>query len=152
MIMKTRKTILLIGLALMVCQAFPQAPLSKGEKQLNFGIGVNDNGIPLYVGMDFAFHNDWTAGPVVKIVVDDDDMKFGALARVDYHWNRLMQIPSNWDFYLGANLGLLSGDDVDFDLGLQVGGRWYWDNKWALNFEIGGGTGFGTSLGVSMKL
>lgn len=135
----------------MASQVYPQAPLSRGENQLNFGIGVNDRGIPLYVGLDFAFHDNWTAGPVVRIISDDDDLILGALARVDYHWNRLMNIPSDWDLYLGANLGLLSGDDVEFDLGLQLGGRWYWNDRWALNLEFGGGTGYGTSLGVSMK-
>lgn len=128
-----------------------EAPLSKGGKQLNFGIGFSGRGIPAYIGMDFAVHNDWTVGPVVKVVIDDD-FGFGALGRVDYHWNRLMGIPSNWDVYLGGNVGFISGNDFEFDLGLQIGGRWYWSDKWGLNLEFGGGTGYGTSIGVSMKM
>lgn len=127
-----------------------QAPLSKGDKQLNFGLGFSGRGIPTYVGVDFAFHNDWTAGPVLKLVLDED-MGFGILGRVDYHWNRLMGIPSEWDVYLGANLGFVSGDDFDMDLGLQIGGRWYWSDIWGLNVELGAGTGYGSSIGVSMK-
>jgi len=127
------------------------APLSKGGRQLNFGLGFSSNGLPTYVGMDFAFHNDWTAGPVVKLVFDDN-FGFGALGRVDYHWNRLLDIPSNWDFYLGASLGVISQDEFDFDFGLQIGGRWYWSDKWGLNLEFGGGTGYGGSVGLSMKL
>jgi hypothetical protein len=128
-----------------------QAPLAKGEKQLNFGLGFSERGLPVYGGLDFAVHNDWTVGPVIKLVIDDD-FGFGALGRFDYHWNRLIGIPSNWDFYAGAQLGFISGDEFDLDLGLQVGGRWYWSDKWALNLEFGGGTGYGTSIGVSMKL
>jgi hypothetical protein len=149
-----KKILLVTGMMFMLVSMMAQtgqAPLSKGDKQLNFGLGFSGYGLPVYAGMDFAFHNDWTAGPVVKLVIDDDT-KIGALGRVDYHWNRLINIPSNWDFYLGANIGFLSGNDFDLDLGLQVGGRWYWDEKWALNLEFGGGTGYGTSLGVSMKL
>lgn len=82
----------------------------------------------------------------------DDDFGFGLLGRFDYHWNRLIGIPSNWDFYAGASLGFISGDNFDLDLGIQVGGRWYWSDKWGLNLEFGGGTGYGTSIGVSMKL
>lgn len=149
-----KKNILLAGLLFITFAMMAQdgaAPLSKGEKQLNFGLGFSGRGIPAYIGIDFAFHNDWTAGPVLRVIIDDD-MGFGALGRVDYHWNRLLEIPSNWDFYLGANLGVVSGDDFDLDLGLQLGGRWYWNEKWGLNLEFGGGTGYGSSLGVSMKL
>jgi hypothetical protein len=127
------------------------APLSKGDKQLNFGLGFSGYGLPLYVGMDFAFHNDWTAGPVIDLNIDDD-ISFGILGRVDYHWNRLLEIPSDWDFYLGAHLGTNIGNDVDFAWGLQLGGRWYWSDKWGLNLEFGGGSGYGGTIGVSMKL
>ena len=146
-----RKILFTIGLTVMSILAFSQAPLSKGEKQLNFGIGASDNGLPVYVGMDFSIHNDVTVGPVVKIVFDDE-VRFGALARVDYHWNRLLEIPSNWDFYLGANVSFLTGDELETGFGLQLGGRWYWSDKWGLNLEFGGGNGYGTTLGVSMKL
>ena len=128
-----------------------EAPLSKGDRQLNFGLGFSSHGLPVYAGMDFAFHNDWTAGPVIKLVMDND-FGFGLLGRVDYHWNRLIGIPSNWDFYLGANVGVLSQDGFDVAGGLQLGGRYYWDEKWGVNLEFGGGTGFGGAVGVSMKL
>jgi len=148
-----RKITFLIGFLVLSFYGFSQgeAPLAKGEKQLNFGTGTSGYGIPAYVGIDFAIHNDVTVGPVVRVHIDDL-VRIGALGRVDYHWNRLLHIPSNWDFYLGANVGFLSGDEIESDLGLQVGGRWYWGEKWGLNLELGGGTGYGTSLGVSMKL
>ena len=149
-----KKSTLIIGMILLAATMFAQgaAPLSKGGKQLNFGLGFSGHGIPAYVGMDFAVHNDITVGPVLKVVIDDDDISFGALGRGDYHFNRIIGIPSNFDFYAGASVGVQFGDDVDLDLGLQVGGRWYWSDKWGLNLEFGGGTGYGTSLGVSMKM
>ncbi|PTN08934.1 hypothetical protein [Mangrovibacterium marinum] len=147
-----KKRFLTMALLLISAAVFAQsAPLAQGEKQLNFGLGESNHGLPLYIGADFAFHNDWTAGPVLKLILDDDDSKFAAIGRVDYHWNRLMEIPSNWDFYLGANLGVLSGDGVDLNLGLQIGGRYYWSDRWGVNLEIGGGTGFDTAVGLSMK-
>jgi len=146
-----RATLIIAFIAFAVLGFSQSAPLSKGGKQLNFGLGFSSHGIPAYVGMDFAFHNDWTAGPVIKVVIDED-VYIGALGRVDYHWNRLLEIPRNWDFYLGANVGFLSGEDNGLDLGLQLGGRYYWSDKWGLNLEFGGGTGYGTSIGLSMKL
>ncbi len=148
-----KKILLITALTIMTFTLMAQgaAPLSKGGKQLNFGLGFSSYGLPTYIGVDFAFHNDWTAGPVARLVFDDDNFGFGALGRVDYHWNRLMNIPSNWDFYLGANVGVISQDELDLDLGLQLGGRWYWSDKWGLNLEFGGGSGYHSSLGVSMK-
>ncbi len=131
-----------------------QAPLSKGDKQLNFGVGFSGFGIPLYGGIDFAVHNDITVGG--NLAFDLAGFDYMILnARGDYHWNRLIGIPSEWDFYTGLNLGGSIGLQQYYGSGLHLdvhlGGRWYWSEKWGLNLEIGGGTGFGSSIGLSMK-
>jgi outer membrane immunogenic protein len=156
-----KKIYLLISIVFLAFTSFAQnesatgaqgaAPLSKGQKQLNFGAGFNGNGIPTYIGLDFAVHNDVTVGPVVKVVLDDV-VTFGFLGRGDYHFNRLIGIPNNWDFYAGASIGVQFVDNADLDFDIHVGGRWYWSEKWGLNLEFGGGNGYGTSLGVSLKL
>jgi outer membrane immunogenic protein len=132
-------------------QSTGEAPLSKGQKQLNLGLGFSNSGIPTYVGLDIAVHNDVTVGPVLKVIFDDSDVYVTAIGRGDYHFNRLLNISNNWDVYAGAAIGVRFGHGADLDLGLQIGGRYYWSEKWALNLEFGGGTGYGTSLGVSMK-
>ena len=43
-----------------------QAPLGKGNKQLNAGFGFSSWGVPVYVGMDFGVHPDVTIGPQVS--------------------------------------------------------------------------------------
>lgn len=129
------------------------APLEKGEKQLNFGLGFG-GGLPAYVGADFAVHDDITVGPEVNINLDGFDY-ISIAGRADYHWNRLIGIPSNWDFYAGLNLGFVigfSGYSSELDLGAQIGGRYYWSDKWGINLEFGGGTAnVGGKIGVSMK-
>ncbi|WP_372638803.1 hypothetical protein [Fodinibius sp.] len=142
---------LLSSTTLIMAQAGGVAPLAKGQNQINFGLGFSGFGIPAYVSFDFAVHKDVTITPQVNVVLDDDVVWFGAMLKADYHWNYLIGIPNNWDFYSGARLGFLTGDDFELDLGLQIGGRWYWNESWALNLEFGGGTGFGTTLGVSKK-
>lgn len=129
-----------------------EAPLQKGQKQVNFGLGFDSNGFPVYGGIDFAVHNDVTVGPMVKIKFEDDFTTFSALGRADYHFNRIMGIPRNWDFYAGGNLGFNVGDEFKMDFGLQVGGRWFWSEKWGLNLEFGGGSGFGTLIGLTVRL
>lgn len=151
-----KKIITLIALTFILsglnAQGDGVAPLAKGERQLNFGTGFTNGGIPLYVSLDFAVHKDVTVTPEVHMRFDDD-VTGGIMVKSDYHWNALIGIPSNWDFYAGARLGVnFWGGGSDVDLGIQVGGRWYWSEKWGLNLEFGGGTGYGTTLGVSMKL
>ncbi len=138
---------------LMYAQEQGAAPLSKGEKQMNFGLGFGSD-IPAYWGMDWAVHNDITVGGAAMINLNGFDW-INFKGKGDYHWNRLIGIPSNWDFYAGAGIGFRIGFDgnssgLDFDI--HVGGRWFWSEKWGLNLEIGGGTGFGSLVGVTMKM
>jgi hypothetical protein len=128
-----------------------KAPLSKGAKQFNFGLGQSSAGLPVYGGLDFAVHNDVTVGPQVNLVLGDNN-SIVVLGRGDYHFNSLLEIPSSWDVYAGANIGLNLSNGVDIEPGIQIGGRWYWSNKWGLNLEFGGGKDYGVSLGLSMKL
>lgn len=150
-----KKLLLLLTLAFFLTALNAQnggvAPLAKGEKQLNFGTGFTNWGLPVYASVDFAVHKDVTVTPGVNLKIGDN-FSGGFLVKGDYHWNYLIGIPSNWDFYAGARVGIDFGSELDLDIGIQVGGRWYWSEKWGLNVEIGGGTGFGTTFGLSMKL
>jgi outer membrane immunogenic protein len=135
------------------------APLSKGQLQLNFGGGFSNWGIPVYASLDISVHKDVTIAPELSFGFGSYQaltIGFGA----DYHWNYLLGIPSNWDFYAGIGVGyhVWNNDDNNYysynplRLGARVGGRWYWSENWALNLELGGGTGFGGKFGVSVKL
>lgn len=151
-------TLLLIFVASgLFASAQGAAPLSKGEQQMNFGISFDGQGIPLYFGMDWAVHNDITVGGMAAFNLDGLDY-LNLAARGDYHFNRLLNIPSDWDFYAGANLGFrlgfsdYNGDD-GLDLGAQIGGRWFWSDKWGLMLEGGGGQlGSGGRIGLTMKM
>ncbi len=130
-----------------------EAPLAKGDKQLNFGVGLAYSTFPIYVGMDFAVHNDITVGGQIGLDMAYFDW-ISLMARGDYHFNRIIGIPKDFDFYAGAGVGVnigMGGHSTGVGLNLHVGGRWYWSDKWGLNLEIGGGTTFGGLLGVSMK-
>ena len=150
------KKIFTLFSVLAVTLIMAQAPLDKGQKQLDMGLGVSGYGLPTYIGMDWAVHPDVTLGGVVSFNLDGFDYIVPTF-RADYHFNTLIGIPPEFDFYAGANLGFLIwfGNEVDdisgLQLGFQVGGRWYWNDKWGLNLEFAGGTGWGTKLGVSMK-
>jgi outer membrane immunogenic protein len=71
----------------------------------------------VYVGLDFGIHRDVSFG------IEDSFRSYnqnytgskynssitGLLGNVNYHFNRIMEIPSNWDLYAGLNLGTTSG-------------------------------------------
>ena len=71
----------------------------------------------------------------------------------------MLNIPSNWDFYAGLNVGFYSwsspngypGDgDSGVGLGIQIGGRYFITDKFGLNLEVGGGNAFsGGKFGVT---
>ncbi|NCA84012.1 MAG: hypothetical protein EOM83_00380 [Clostridia bacterium] len=150
--------------------AFGQSPLPIGKAQLNLGIGFSNWGVPFYVGLDYSVHKDITLGGEFSYRSYNEDWKnhdyhhnvMGFSGNGNYHFNTLLNIPQNWDFYAGLNLGFFvwsSPGDYDGDhssgigLGAQVGGRYYLSDKVGLNLEFGGGNAFsGGKFGISIKL
>jgi hypothetical protein len=134
--MLKRFTLSLFVISFSIC-AFAQSPIGEGGKQLNLGV-----------------HPDITVGGQVGLDLGFD--YFSISGRGDYHFNTLLEIPRDWDFYAGLSIGFLGGIDNDydsgFDLGLQVGGRYYWNSDWGINLEFGGGNNLaGGRFGVSKR-
>lgn len=163
-----KKTLLLVSFLVLSTCAFSQvadtvsgqtgrAPLTRGEEQINFGLGLNTDGLPVYAQFDFAVARNVTVSPMVALTGGSSESYTTLGVHGDYHFNSLLDIPSNWDFYAGANLGFRfymgqSTRTGALHLGVQIGGRYYWNQKWGVNLEFGGGAGFGGRVGVSRKL
>jgi outer membrane immunogenic protein len=146
-----------------------QNPLAKGEHQLNAGVGFSGWGVPVYVGMDFGVHPDISLGFEASFRTYDQSYNgigynstiIGLSGNGNYHFNRILEIPSNWDFYAGLNLGFYfwstpanyPGDgSSNLGLGAQVGGRYFFSNNFGLNLEFGGGNSFsGGKFGITYK-
>ena len=146
-----------------------ESPLANGQTQLNFGVGFSSWGLPVYAGLDFGVHPDISVGGELSYRNFSDhwgNVKYhhsitGISGNGNYHFNRVLNIPSNWDFYAGLNLGfyIWSSDSgyggsgsSGLGLGAQVGGRYYWNDKWGVNLEFGGGNAFGGGkIGLSVK-
>jgi len=144
-----------------------QAPLAKGGKQLNAGVGFSGWGVPIYGGMDFGVGKDITVGFEVSFRsysqkyanVNFRSTIFGFSGNGNYHFNTLLQIPSEWDVYAGLNLGYYvwnvssdyPGDGASgLGLGAQVGARYFFKNNFGVNLEFGGGNAFsGGKFGIT---
>lgn len=121
---------------------------SQAAKQLNFGlIGVSFE-IPVAKAI--------TVAPAAYTNFDLNHLTLGV--KGNYYFDELFGLPSAWDVYAGANVGfgiaMNDNSSSDLDLGLQVGGRWFWSEKWGVYAEIGGGKlgGGAYGVGITMKL
>ncbi len=145
---------------------FAQNPVAKGQSQINVGLGLSDWGVPVYLGFDHGVHKDVTMGMEASFrTVDNRHSKnhsvIGISGNVNYHFNHVLSIPTNWDFYAGLNIGYYIVSDSDPDdryhtrLGLaaQIGGRYFFTDSVGVNLEFGGGNAFsGGKIGLSFKL
>jgi hypothetical protein len=149
--------------------SFAQNSLPKGRAQLNLGVGLSSWGIPVYIGLDFGVHPDISIGGEISFRSYHDNWSgdrynhsvIGISGNGNYHFNRILSLPSQWDFYAGLNVGFYIWNSPDaykgdhtsgLGLGGQIGGRYFFTNKFALNLEFGGGNAFsGGKLGLTLK-
>jgi len=165
-----KKLLLAIALLSVFGILHAQSPLPVGKSQINVGLGLSDGGIPIYLGLDYSVHKDITIGGEFSFRSYNENWKdnsyhhnvIGISGNGNYHFNTLLQIPQNFDFYAGLNLGFYfwsSPFDYDGDhnnglgLGAQIGGRYYFSDRVGINLEFGGGNEFlGGKFGLSIKL
>lgn len=155
-----KKEILTMLIAVMVYSANAQYALPKGSSQLNAGIGLSTWGIPVYVGFDYGAGTDISAGAEVSFRNHYNRWAgsryrhsiIGISGNVNYHFNGILDIPEEIDLYAGLNLGFYVWNSRDnypgnnlsgVGIGAQLGGRYYFNSKTALNLELGGGNAFG---------
>jgi len=163
---------LFLTLALLSVFAFShaQSALPKGRTQLNFGVGFSGYGVPLYFGLDHGIHQDFTLGAELSLRTYNDNYSgvgynhniLGVSGNGNYHFNTILKIPSNWDFYAGLNIGFYAwtsssdypgNHNSSVGLGAQVGGRYYFSNKLGINLELGGGSLVsGGKIGLTLRL
>lgn len=159
-----------ISILMVTSTAFAQHPTPKGGVQLNAGVGFSSWGIPVYLGLDFGVHKDITVGVEASYRSYSDRYKdyrynhsvLGISGNANYHFNSLLNMPSKWDFYAGLNVGFYYWDSPKnyygqhysgLGLGAQVGGRYYFTDRFGVNLEFGGGNAFsGGKIGVSFQL
>jgi outer membrane immunogenic protein len=165
-----KKHLLIVLFLLFSSLIYAQSPIAKGESQLNAGVGLSSWGVPVYIGLDHGVHPDISIGGELSYRsysdkyanVDYNHSVIGISGNGNYHFNRVLEIPKNWDFYAGLNLGFYiwnSPNDYQgshssgLGLGGQIGGRYFFTNKIGINLEFGGGNAFsGGKLGLTFKL
>ena len=135
---------------------FAQGLIENGDTRFNAGLGFSTWGLPVYVGMDFGVYKDITVGGELSfrsyhdriVGVEYSHSIIGIIANGNYHFNRVLAIPNEWDVYAGLDIGFyVWNSDKSYTgsgasglgLGAQIGGRYYFNNKVGINLEVGGG-------------
>jgi outer membrane immunogenic protein len=165
-----KKTIFTIIILLALGHSYGQNSLPIGSSQVNLGVGISGWGIPVYLGMDFGIHRDITLGAEVSFRSFRERWQansyrhsiIGISGNANYHFNRVLNIPDDFDFYAGLNLGFYVwsspdnyGGNNNSGLGIagQVGGRYFFSQRVAVNLEFGGGNAFAAGkLGLTFRL
>jgi len=165
-----KKLLFTVVLLAAMISSYGQNPLAVGAAQLNAGVGFSGYGIPVYLGLDFGASRDFTLGGGLSFHYYNDDYNgngynhniIGISANGNYHFNTVLDMPKNWDFYAGLSLGFYAwtspsdypgNHSSGIGLGAQIGGRYYFSRTVALNLELGGGTvTSGGKIGLTFKL
>jgi outer membrane immunogenic protein len=166
-----KKIAVLIACIFIVSFSYAQSPLPKGKAQLNVGLGFSNWGVPFYVGLDYSVHKDVTLGgefsyrSYLERYRKDFYYRHGITGfsfNGNYHFNTVLKIPREFDFYAGLNIGFYAWSSPrdypgtytsGLGLGAQIGGRYYFSKKAGINLEIGGGNAFSNGkFGLTIKL
>lgn len=163
--MKMKKNLFLFVFALMGSFAFGQGTLEQGELQANGGLGFSNWGVPVFAGIDYGLTDEITVGGEIsfrsKTVASVKYTGLGFFANTNYHFNKLLELPSVFDVYAGVSLGYYNwSTSVDvteskYNSGTtftgQIGGRYFFNHQWAVNLELGIGSFTGGKLGVTYR-
>jgi len=120
---------------------------AQAQKQLNIGfIGVN---------YEIPVATDITIAPAAGVDWNFNHLSIGVKA--NYYFDNLFGLTEPWDVYAGLNAGYgigLDNNGSDFAFGMQVAGRWFWNDKWGVYLEAAFGNldNAGGGIGVTMKL
>ncbi len=144
--------------------------------QVNAGLGFSSGwGLPLYAGVDYGVTNDITVGAQLSYASSSNSIYnynwketwIGLGINGNYHFNTVLELPNKYDVYAGATLAYNNlsynypkelpktyriGNDSGVGFRGQIGGRYFFNDKFALNLEFGGGNiAVGGKLGITYK-
>lgn len=173
-IKQMKKIFAIAGLFFAAMTASAQGTLGEGNLQLNAGVGLSGWGVPVYVGLDYGITEDITVGGEISYRSHSENWGYGKwkhtgigfFANGNYHFNRILNIPSEIDFYAGLSLGFYNwttkydgegslsyGGSLNSGLGFagQIGGRYFFTDQFGINLEFNGGSTTGGKLGITYK-
>ena len=169
-----KKILACASLFFAVATASAQGTLEENKVQINAGVGISSWGIPVVVGVDYGVARDFTIGAEASYRSKKESWAYGEWkhtgfsisANGNYHFNRILRLPSEFDLYAGLSLGYYhwttkyvgdgsyeySGNAFSpFGISAQIGGRYFFTKNFGINLEGGGGNVSGGKIGITYK-
>lgn len=130
--------------------------MSKGQLVGSARLGFGGGGFPIAVSADYGIagnlinSNDAiSVGGQLGMFIWNDGIDSHIYVTVAARGNFHYQFVDNLDTYAGVQIGFFRND---LGLGFDLGARYYFNDKFAVNLEFGGCGFTGASAGISMKL
>lgn len=153
-----KKITLTICALCMVALSFGQTKLDQSKMQLNAGVGISSWGIPVYVGVDYWATSEVTIGleASARFNLWNSYSVIGGQVNANYHFNTLLELPENLDFYAGISAGPYFSlgnywNAAHFNFAGQIGGRYKYNDKMWFHVELGGGSFSGGKIGITLR-
>lgn len=123
----------------------------KRKFQTTLGVGISNYGAPQSLGLDYGLFRDISLGMEFSNRYSNETFKkfriIGCQANLNYHLNHLFKIyDEHWDLYLGGqfnywfvteNVKKIEADSAVMGFGGQVGMRYFFNDHFAINTELG---------------
>lgn len=114
---------------------------------LNVFLSFGDNSA-ISANYEISISNDFTFAPEAKIWLSGPNS--AALgARVDYYFDRILNLHSSWDIWTGIDGSFLLDGDSDFFLNLHAGVEYLFNKSFGVIAEFGGGKASSGGIGIA---
>ena len=129
-----------------------QAWDGKGDTKISIGyefysystisnLGNTQDG--LVTTIDYGITDNISIGTGINYNLNSTNFYFNL--RSDYHFQHLLELSSNFDVYAGADIGLNTYHDNDWDLGFHIGSRFMFTDVIGIYLEVGNRGNIGLS-------
>lgn len=116
-----------------------------GDQKVQLGINAFGYGTGITASYDYGVMDWLSIGAGTDFYWSDDDDNFFIFGRANFHLNDILGLPQNTDLYPGINIG---GRNEGLGLGVHMGYRYYFDDKFGAFVELGSHG----SLGIILNL
>lgn len=125
-----------------------QAYTGKGDQKLNLGLNVWGYGTGIAGTYDYGINELLSVGAGLNVYFsnykdDNKDNSLFAFGRVNFHLNKALELPENFDIYPGLDVGVVGRN---FGIGAHLGARYFFTQKLGVFAEVGNNGSLGVSL------
>lgn len=145
-----KKLVFMLMLIFAGATASAQAWTGAGDQKINAGLSAWGYGAGITGTYDYGLNNLISVGAGLNIYFDNykdnnNDNRFFAFGRVNFHLKEALQLPEKLDIYPGADVGVVG---KNFGLGAHIGARYFFSDRIGVFAEVGNNG----SLGISINL